>query len=92
MTNDVIHKFVIPGAGEAYALKISPGDTVLSVGEQDGKLVAWVLVNRVGVPSGQCNRLIAYGTGWDLPERSRWFIGTVQTAGGFVWHCFLEPY
>ena len=32
--------------------------------------------------------IVALGTGWDLPERTQEYIGTIQDDFGYVWHYF----
>ena len=64
------------------------GERVLSVGEQDGRLFVWALVDTdaemMSVP------FFVAGTGHQVNESSQWeFIDTVQMSNGLVWHVFM---
>ena len=39
-------------------------------------------------------KIVAIGTGWDLPKEIRFwdYIGTVQDGMGFVWHYYTSPF
>ena len=33
--------------------------------------------------------IISIGTGWDIPEECKEYLGTAQDADGYVWHYFV---
>lgn len=77
-----------------YPLEIMDNDIampidskILSVGEQNGKLFMWAMVNDQS-PTG-IRRITVVGTGWELKNSMarRSFLGTVQV-GEYVWHVF----
>lgn len=63
---------------------------ILSVGEQDGDIMLWALVDPNG--PAKTKQLTVLGTGWHghfmdgIMEKR--FIGTVQMQNGLVWHVF----
>ena len=81
-----------------YKYKIQPfnethyfpdGARILSVGEQDGDMFVWALVNS-NIPAETPRRIKAYGTGHPIEDGNRVFIGTVQMQNGLVFHFFEE--
>lgn len=84
-----IWKFIIDGDG---IIEIPHTHRVLSVGEQDGRIIAWALVD-ANAPTIR-KSLHVVGTGWKgwyldgiMTKR---FIGTVQMSDGLVWHVFED--
>jgi hypothetical protein len=79
-----IYKYLIQ-SGET----LMPADAqILSTGGQAGELYVWALVNPESPPAPR--RLRVIGTGWPNQNYEGAFIGTVQTAGGMVFHVFDE--
>jgi hypothetical protein len=85
-----IHKFQIFISGEVL-VEMPAGSRLLCVGEQDGKLCIWALVNtKLRIVQ---HKFRIYGTGEEIDtaifenEDSR-YIGTVQMKNGLVWHVF----
>ena len=68
-------------------LSLPPGADILHVGEQNGKLCMWVLLDaRSTVVTDR--RIGIVGTGQEIAtDAKREHIGTVQIAG-YVWHVF----
>ena len=65
----------------------------LAVANQDDLPPAWAVVD-VDMPKGQrVSQIVAWGTGWDLPDEV-WmdceYIGTCEDRYGYVWHYFVE--
>lgn len=60
---------------------------ILSVGEQDGRLFMWAMVNEESTAG--IRKITVVGTGWELKNSMarRPFLGTVQV-GAYVWHVF----
>ena len=58
---------------------------ILSVGAQGSDIVIWASVDPNAVKEHR--RIAVIGTGWEVPEGKKKFIGTVQL-GAFVWHVF----
>lgn len=83
-----VHKFaVFPGRN---VLRLPPGASILSVGDQGGTIQVWVRLD----PEAQAeDRVIqVFDTGWDIVEPDDTylhFINTVQV-GNFVFHVFEE--
>lgn len=65
------------------------GSSILSVGEQSGKLVVWIQVD----PERREGRVpfCIRGTGQTIDGTEGRFIGTVQMKSGLVWHVFEGP-
>lgn len=62
------------------------GAKILSVGSQSGSPVIWAEVNTDN--ELEQRTFDFYGTGWEIKEPNRTFIGTVIADYGFVWHIF----
>lgn len=65
---------------------------ILSVGEQNGKLVAYA--PHMEYLSHDLAEVIILGTGQDAPDDidKFQFIQTVFSKNGFVWHVFYRPF
>lgn len=71
-------------------IELPPKSEILSVGEQNGGVFMWVLINPAD-PRNQTREFCIFGTGHDIDLPHRNFIGTVQTPsimGQLVWHVF----
>ena len=87
-----IYKYRLPRDGQV----IKVDDYViewLAVANQDDLPTAWAVVD-VDMPKGQrISEIVAWGTGWDLPDEV-WmdckYIGTCEDRYGYVWHYFVE--
>lgn len=81
-----VWKFTTIGPHEQPQLMMMPAFAdILSVGVQGGDIVLWAAVEPDAVIE---SRMIAViGTGWDVPEGKKKFLGTVQV-GEFVFHAF----
>ena len=87
-----IYKYRLPRDGQVVKID----DYViewLHVGTQDGVPTAWVVVD-VDMPRGKRTwQVVAWGTGWELPDEV-WidcdYIGTCEDGYGYVWHYFAE--
>lgn len=81
-----VWKFEIPIQDEASI--VAPEECrVLTVGEQNGKLMMWAVVD-IDSPK-RVHRVIVAGTGHRLPNDVNQYCGTVQMKDGLVWHVFL---
>ena len=65
------------------------GAEILSIGEQDSRIYIWALVD-ANIPAKTPHSIVAYGTGHQIEDAGRAFIGTVQMANGLVFHFFEE--
>ena len=65
------------------------GAEILSIGEQDSRIYIWALVD-ANIPAKTPRSIMAYGTGHQMNDVERVFIGTVQMADGLVFHFFEE--
>lgn len=63
------------------------GAQVLRFGHQAGDLYVWALIDTNADASKQYNFVVT-GTGFPMPEVDIRYIGSTDTPGGFVWHCF----
>ena len=87
-----IYKYRLPRDGQVVKID----DYViewLHVGVQDDFPTAWAVVN-VDMPKGQrVSEIVAWGTGWELPDEV-WmdceYIGTCEDRYGYVWHYFAD--
>ena len=87
-----IYKYRLPRDGQV----VKVDDYViewLAVANQDDLPTAWAVVN-VDKPKGQrTSQIVAWGTGWELPDEV-WmdceYIGTCEDRYGYVWHYFVE--
>ena len=70
---------------DRQVIKMPCDRSILSVGDQRGKLVLWVDVNRTA-PDSDC-WITIYGTGNPRPVEPDRFIGTVEMSR-LVWHVF----
>ena len=92
----IIWKFNIPafeyGAiiNDVFIIKMPSFSEILSVGEQEGKLVLWAAVNKHNPVVPMKFRVI--GTGFqEMPSTNRRFIGTVQRISfDLIAHVFQE--
>lgn len=86
----VIYKYELDITG-TQSIKLYAGYKILSVQEQNGKLILWVVVNTDNNP--QFMQIEIVGTGHEITEPNELFaywehISTVQMNNGLVWHVF----
>ena len=79
--------FTQGGHGATGIVYMPVNAKILSCQMQQGSAVVWAEVND-SQPMISRN-FVCYGTGFDLPDRPRKHIATLQD-GGFVWHIFEE--
>lgn len=73
---------------DSQVIDMPPGE-ILTVQLQDGQPVLWTLVNE---KLAHVKREVEFfGTGHDVPDGNRKYIGTFQQSG-FVWHVFERLY
>lgn len=82
-----IHKYTLHGTGETI-VQGHAGARFLSAGNQPGVIVVWAEVDDEMYLTNY--NLCVYGTGWELSENEKRFIGTVQDTDGYVWHIYEE--
>lgn len=81
-----IYKYELPVDGGIIAIKQCI-IKILNIQEQNGIPVMWAIVDpddEVVEPL----KIIAIGTGWELPTGLEDYLGTAQDEYGFVWHYF----
>lgn len=85
-----IWKFNLTDKDDDFVISIPHTHRILSVGEQDGHIVMWALVDP-NAPTMK-KQMTVVGTGWQgyvmdgiLSKR---FVGTVQMPDGLVFHVF----
>ena len=74
--------------GAITDVEVSSDAEILSVGcpgSYDPRPVVWIL-NSFGSPTRKM-QFEVFGTGWDIDDRDREFIGTAER-DGLVWHVF----
>ena len=70
-------------------LRLPKGARILCVQTQAGEPQLWVLVDK-SQPL-ESRRIRVYGTGWEMDEAAREYLGTFQVEGGaLVFHVFEE--
>jgi len=63
---------------------------ILHVGEQNGSITVWAIINTEQEEMESHNVWI-YGTGHDIEDAEKLkHLGTVQMRDGLVWHVFLQ--
>tara|TARA_R110000772_G_scaffold267971_3_gene393563 strand:+ start:7227 stop:7493 length:267 start_codon:yes stop_codon:yes gene_type:complete len=83
---DTVWKFPIVHGSNILELPRNP--QWLTVGEQHGNLMVWVIVNDRNETTEYT--IDVFGTGQELtPASLRYWIGT-QQIGPFVWHVFMR--
>ena len=81
-----IYKYELPVDGDIITIKQCI-IKILSIQEQNGMPVMWAVVD----PDNEVVetlKIIAIGTGWELPTGLEDYLGTAQDEYGFVWHYF----
>ena len=81
-----IYKYELPVDGGIIAIKQCI-IKILNIREQNGIPVMWAIVDpddEVVEPL----KIIAIGTGWELPTGLEDYLGTAQDEYGFIWHYF----
>jgi hypothetical protein len=69
-------------------VSIPVGSELLSVGEQEGVLVLWAMVDPGRRDDTEIRTISVVATDYDVPNGILRFIGTVQKESGTVWHVF----
>ncbi|RTL09093.1 MAG: hypothetical protein EKK62_04125 [Acidimicrobiia bacterium] len=83
-----IWKFVLDPSVDPQAVKMPKGAEILTAREQGHNVCVWALVDPEA-PT-ECRSFEVIGTGWEVPRRSRRYIGTAQIIDGspLVFHVF----
>lgn len=79
-----IYKYPITGS----SIEMPEGAEVLHVGAQGHNVFVWAKVDSEA--DMEKRTFIVVGTGWEVPDDSCEFVGTAQTADGFVWHLYEQ--
>ena len=84
-----IFKYRLPRDGESITINVHIVKW-LNVQEQNGWPHIWAIVD--DEIDGPVWDIIAWGTGWDVPEElmTATYLGTAQDGAGYVWHYFGE--
>ena len=84
-----IFKYRLPRDGESITINAHIIKW-LNVQEQHGWPHIWAIVD--DSLDGPAWTIIAWGTGWDVPEElmTATYLGTAQDGAGYVWHYFGE--
>jgi hypothetical protein len=61
---------------------------ILTVSFQNGVLCLWAEIN-TDLPSFPL-KIIIIGTGQEKPANATWYLGTVHSPRGFVWHIYTD--
>lgn len=81
-----IYKYPV-SVGADNVIVAPAGAQFLRFGHQAGDLFVWALIDAEAGSSKQYNFLVA-GTGFPVPDAGVEYLGSTDTPGGFVWHCF----
>ena len=74
---------------ERTTLHIPKGAKLLCVAEQNGAWFLWAEIDTSKLPTKR--EIVIVGTGQPmLKDAAMWYIGTIHTSGGYVWHVFEE--
>lgn len=79
-----VWKYLLLFTGQ-NTIEMPIGSQVLSTQLQDGKICLWV--KTPDETFEEQRSFYVLGTGWEIPDECKDFIGTVQDRG-FVWHVF----
>lgn len=64
---------------------------VLHIANQDGVPTLWAIVDPEINPRGKYTEIVAWGTGWLLPDdvyQECDYLGSCEDYGGYIWHYF----
>lgn len=82
-----IFKYPLDRTAESQIIKLHEGAQILTVQVQKGDLVLWALCNEK--KKKEPRQIDIYGTGAEMSEHKRTYIGTVQQFGGvLILHVF----
>ena len=87
MTRMTIYKYLLMITDEQL-LTVPEGAAVLHVGEQDGELCVWCLIDPKAPNVQKMVRIYGTGNPYD-GDLEQFHVGSVQI-GPFVWHVFWE--
>lgn len=83
----MIYKYSIPAIpGEIQTINDKIIE-VLDIQYQYGKPTMWAIVD-ADAEMGPPFQIAAFGTGWEIPEAAKQYLGTLQDDNGYVWHYF----
>lgn len=85
MSNKKIYKYTMDNNS---SISIPKGAEILSVGAQGSDVCIWATVEPDA--EKETEEYSVLGTGWDVPESARCFIGTAQLDNGLVFHVFCK--
>ncbi len=82
-----IYKYRLPRDGQSIVIEERIIET-LHIGKQDGWPMLWAVVEP---DEYEETEIVAWGTGWPLPDDVYFetdYVGTCEDAAGYVWHYF----
>lgn len=82
-----IFKYEVPDGNTVHLVPMPVNARIISVGDQDGRLVLWAIVDKDAAFVHRMVRVVFTGEPLPVPEPGR-FIGTVQFRNGLVVHVF----
>lgn len=80
-----VYKYKLPGPGSANKIMMPKGAKILHVDSQGSKLYMWAEVDTS--QEDEFRQFEVYGTGWELPDGNKTFLGTI-IVDPFVWHVY----
>jgi hypothetical protein len=83
----IIYKYPLRIIDVQY-IKIPEFHKILHIGEQNGQLCLWALVDRIDVKREI--KIYIFGTGHLIPYDVGPYLGSVAMSMGLVWHVFGE--
>lgn len=83
----VIYKYSIPD-GHFPKVTLPYKASVISVGQQNGKLVIWCTVSPNQLDKVYDQDFYVVWTGCEIPRGATYFVGTVQMPDGIVVHVY----
>lgn len=83
-----VWKFTLEPGYETQAIEMPKGAEILTAREQGNSVCVWAMVDTRAMR--EARRFSVIGTGWQVPERNRKYIGTAQFIDGapLVFHVF----
>lgn len=82
-----VHKFELQ-LDKCQQIEMPWGSRILKIGEQQGKLMIWALVDTTNGMAYETFKIFGTGSNIDINDKMTDFLGTVLMSDGYVWHVF----
>lgn len=83
----MIYKYILPtNPGEIQEINDKIIE-ILDIQYQYGKPTMWAMID-ADEKLVSSFKIAAFGTGWEIPDVAKQYLGTLQDNDGYVWHYF----